>query len=88
MKAWQLAVASWLLTALIGFFGLQAWYTIWYYQEPVIDTVSQPGSSIVAVVSGLGLFALSFLFSCAMTVFAGRVASNENRHEGSYNKGS
>lgn len=78
MKVWHLAVVSWIVTVFIGVFGLNAWYTIWYYQEPVIDSVAEPDGFLVAVICGLGVLALSFLLSCALTILAGRVHTSRN----------
>lgn len=74
MKVWHLAAVSWLVTALIGVFGLNAAWTIWYFQEPVVDSIAQPGSYFIAVVCGLSVLVLSLLLSCALTALAGRVA--------------
>ena len=74
MKVWHLAAVSWLVTALIGVFGLNAARTIWYYQEPVVDSVAQPTNFFIAVVCGLSVLVLSLLLSCALTALAGRFA--------------
>ncbi|ABK05566.1 hypothetical protein Arth_4395 (plasmid) [Arthrobacter sp. FB24] len=73
MKVWHLAVVSWIVTVLIGVFGMNAWYTIWYYQEPVIDSVAEPDAFGLAVACGLGVLALSLLLSGALSIVAARV---------------
>ena len=73
MKVWHLAVVSWIVTVLIGVFGMNAWYTIWYYQEPVIDSVAEPDAFGIAVACGLGVLALSVLLSGALSIVAARV---------------
>ncbi|MFD0758758.1 hypothetical protein [Arthrobacter ulcerisalmonis] len=61
------------MTVLIGVFGMNAWYTIWYYQEPVIDSVAEPDAFGIAVACGLGVLALSFLLSGTLSIVAARV---------------
>ncbi len=78
MKVWHLAVASWIVTVLIGVFGMNAWYTIWYYQEPVIDSVAEPDAVGIAVACGLGVLALSVLLSGALSILAARVDTPKN----------
>lgn len=75
MRIWHLAVVSWIVTALIGVLGTTAARTIWFYQEPVVDTVVQPNSYFTAAISGLIVLVLSLLLSCALTVAAGRSAT-------------
>jgi Mg2+ and Co2+ transporter CorA len=72
MKVWHLAVVSWIVTVLTGVFGMNAWYTIWYYQEPVIDSVAEPDAFGIAVACGLGVLALSVLLSGALSILAAR----------------
>lgn len=74
MKLWHLAAVSWLVTALIGVFGINAAWTIWYFQEPVVDSVARPTSYFIAVVCGLSVLVLSLLLSCALIALAGRFA--------------
>jgi hypothetical protein len=78
MKVWHLSVMSWIITALIAVLGVAAASTIWYFQEPVIDSVAEPSSYFIAAVSGLVVLTLSFLLSCGLTVFAGQFANSGN----------
>lgn len=81
MKVWHLAVVSWVVTALIAVLGVTAARTIWYFQEPVVDSVAQPDSYFVAAVCGLLVLALSFLLSCALTAISGQFASGRRTNE-------
>lgn len=78
MKIWHLTVVSWIVTALIGVLGVTAASTIWYFQEPVLDSVAQPRSYFLAAICGLVVLTLSFLLSCALTALAGRCASGRS----------
>jgi hypothetical protein len=72
MKSWGLVFSSWAVTALPAFLGVSAGATIWYYQEPVVDSVPEPVSYFIAAYSGLAVLALSFVASTAVTVHVGR----------------
>ncbi|RJT79155.1 hypothetical protein D6T63_11075 [Arthrobacter cheniae] len=78
MKVWHLSVLSWIVTALIAVLGVTAASTIWYFQEPVVDSVAQPGSYSIAAVSGLVVLMLSFLLSCGLTVLAEQSAKGRS----------
>lgn len=81
MKVWQLAVVSWIVTALIAVLGVAAARTIWYFQEPVVDSVAQPDSYFIAAICGLLVLALSFLLSCALTAISGQLASGRRTND-------
>jgi hypothetical protein len=49
MKMVILAIAAWVLTGLIALLSVNAGATIWYYMEPVADTVPDPASYLAAV---------------------------------------
>ena len=80
VKVWHLAVASWIVTALIAISGINAARTIWYFQEPVVDSVVQPDSYFLAAVCGLLVLALSLLLSCALLLFFHHAPPFSNTH--------
>lgn len=63
-----LVVSSWVTTVLIAVLGVYAGQTIWYYQEPTIDTVSTPQSFFVAVYAGLAVLILTVAQSIGVSV--------------------
>jgi hypothetical protein len=81
VKVWHLAVVSWIVTALIAVLGVTAARTIWYFQEPVVDSVAQPDSYFVTAICGLLVLALSFLLSCALTAISGQLASGSRTND-------
>ena len=70
MKLIILAIAAWVLTGLIAVLGVNAGATIWFYMEPVVDSVPDPASYLVAVTVGFLALFLSFMISIAITVHA------------------
>lgn len=67
-----LAIAAWVLTGLIALLGVSAGATIWFYMEPVVDTVPDPASYFVAVCAGFLALCLSLAVSVGVTVHAAR----------------
>jgi hypothetical protein len=78
MKLIVLAIAAWVLTGLIAVFGVTAGATIWFYMEPVVDSVPDPASYFVAVAVGFLALFLSFMISIALTVHAARCNARPN----------
>ncbi len=79
-----LAIAAWVLTALIALLGISAGATIWFYMEPVVDSVPDPASYLVAVVAGFLALFLSLVVSVGVTVRVarcriGRQTASEDR---------
>lgn len=77
MKMVILAIAAWVLTDLIALLGISAGATIWFYMEPVVDSVPDPASCFVAVGAGLLALFLSFAVSVGITVQAARYTAAE-----------
>lgn len=73
------AVARWFLTGLIAIFGVNAGATIWFYREPVVDTVPDPGSHFVAATAGFLVLLLSLGVSIGVTVHATRCNAGRRR---------
>ncbi|MFC9336429.1 hypothetical protein [Arthrobacter sp. NPDC057009] len=67
-----LAIAAWVLTGLIALLGISAGATIWFYMEPVVDTVPDPTSYFVAAGAGFLALFLSVVISVGITVHAAR----------------
>lgn len=65
-----IAIAAWVLTGLIAILGLNAGRTIWFYMEPVVDTVPDPASYYVAVTAGFLAVLLSLAVSIGATIHA------------------
>lgn len=65
-----IAVAAWVLTGLIALLGLNAGRTIWFYMEPVVETVPDPASYYVAVTAGFLALLLSLTVSIGATIHA------------------
>jgi hypothetical protein len=72
MKMVILAVAAWVLTGVIALLGVSAGSTIWFYMEPVVDTVPDPASYYVVAAAGLLALFLSLVVSVGATVQAAR----------------
>jgi hypothetical protein len=77
MKMVILAIAAWVLTDLIALLGISAGATIWFYMEPVVESVPDPASYFVAVGAGLLALFLSFAVSVDITVQAARYTAAE-----------
>lgn len=73
-----IAVAAWVLTGLIAILGVNAGTTIWFYMEPVVDTVSDPVSYYVAVTAGFLALLLSLAVSIGATIHAARCNASRN----------
>jgi hypothetical protein len=67
-----LAISAWVLTGAIALLGVSAGSTIWFYMEPVVDTVPDPASYYVAAAAGLLALLLSLIVSVGVTVHAAR----------------
>lgn len=67
-----LAIAAWVLTGLIALLGISTGQTIWFYMEPVVDSVPDPASYFVAVSAGFLALVLSLAVSVGVTVHATR----------------
>ncbi|MFB9651926.1 hypothetical protein [Pseudarthrobacter oxydans] len=78
MKLVILAIAAWVLTGLIAVLGVTAGATIWFYMEPVVDSVPDPASYFVAVTVGFLALFLSFMISIAITVHAVQCNARQN----------
>ncbi|GGI83503.1 hypothetical protein [Pseudarthrobacter scleromae] len=78
MKLIIVAIAAWVLTGLIAVLGVSAGATIWFYMEPVVDSVPDPASYFVAVAVGFLALFLSFMISIAITVHAAQCNSRQN----------
>lgn len=63
-----MAIGSWIVTVLIAALGVAVGQTIWFYQEPLIDTLPQPGSYFTAVMLGLAALAGSAFVSILATI--------------------
>ena len=63
-----MAIASWIVTALITALGVAVGQTIWFYQEPLIDTLPEPASYLAAVILGVAALAGSASVSILATV--------------------
>jgi hypothetical protein len=72
VKILILAIAAWALTGLIALLGVTAGATIWFYMEPVVDSVPDPMSYFVAVGSGFLALVLSLAVSVGITIHAAR----------------
>ncbi|MHA7268709.1 hypothetical protein [Arthrobacter sp. HLT1-20] len=78
MQIKVIAVAAWVMTGLIGVLGLNAATTIWFYMEPVVDTVPDPASYYVAVTVGLLALLLSLAVSLGATIHVTRCEAIPN----------
>ncbi|MET4136726.1 hypothetical protein [Pseudarthrobacter sp. PvP090] len=72
MKMVILAITAWVLTGVIALLGVNAGSTIWFYMEPVVDTVPDPASYYVAAAAGFLALFLSLVVSVGVTVHAAR----------------
>ena len=72
MKMVVLAITAWVLTAVIALLGVSAGSTIWFYMEPVVDTVPDPASYYLAAAAGFLALFLSLVVSVGVTVHAAR----------------
>lgn len=72
MKMVILAITAWVLTGVIAILGVSAGSTIWFYMEPVVDTVPDPASYYVAAAAGFLALFLSLVMSVGVTVHAAR----------------
>ncbi|MDJ0319920.1 hypothetical protein [Pseudarthrobacter sp. PS3-L1] len=72
MKIGVLAIAAWIVTGLIVLLGVSAGATIWFYMEPVVDSVPDPASYGMAVGAGFLALFLSLAVSLSLTVYAAR----------------
>lgn len=68
MKSTLLIIATWAVTTSIAVFGASAAATIWFYVEPVMESVPDPASYAVSVYSGLLALALSAAVSVAISI--------------------
>jgi hypothetical protein len=73
-----LAVAAWALTGTIAVLGISAGATIWFYMEPVVDSVTDPASYLVAVGAGFLALFLSLAVSVGITVHAARCSAGDD----------
>lgn len=71
-----LATAAWSLTFVIAILGVSAGATIWFYMEPVVDSVPDPASYYVAATAGFLALLLSVVVSVGVTVHAGRCSAS------------
>lgn len=62
-----MAITSWIVTVLIAILGVMAGQTIWFYQEPLIDSLPMPPSYTVAVLVGLAALVCSLTLSIVAT---------------------
>ncbi len=76
MKIGVLVIAAWLVTGLIVLLGVSAGATIWFYMEPVVDSVPDPASYALAVGAGFLALLLSLAVSLGLTVHAARCRTN------------
>lgn len=67
-----LAIVAWNLTFLIAVLGISAAATLWFYMEPVVDSVPDPASYYVAAAAGFLALLLSLTVSVGVTVHAAR----------------
>ena len=67
-----LAIAAWTLTFVIAILGISAAATVWFYMEPVVDSVPDPASYYVAAAAGFLALLLSLAVSVGVTVHAAR----------------
>ncbi|MDP9989395.1 hypothetical protein J2S98_004585 [Arthrobacter oryzae] len=74
MKLVILVITAWVSTGLIALLGVSAGATIWFYMEPVVDSVPDPASYFVAVSAGFLALILSFSVSVGISVHAARFA--------------
>lgn len=72
MKMVVLAITAWVLTGVIALLGVSAGSTIWFYMEPVVDTVPDPASYYLAAAAGFLALFLSLVVSLGVTVHAAR----------------
>jgi len=70
MRIVILAITAWVLTGVIALLGVSAGSTIWFYMEPVVDTVPDPASYYVAAAAGFLALFLSSVVSVGVTVHA------------------
>ncbi|XTR51359.1 hypothetical protein ACOM2C_14160 [Pseudarthrobacter sp. So.54] len=70
MKMVILAISAWVLTGVIVLLGVSVGSTIWFYMEPVVDTVPDPASYYVAAAAGFLALFLSFGVSVGVTIHA------------------
>lgn len=68
MKSTLLIIATWAVTTSIAVFGVSAAATIWFYMEPVMESVPDPVSYAVSVCSGLLALVLSAAVSVAISI--------------------
>jgi len=68
MKSILLVIAAWTVTVLIGVLGVNAGATIWFYREPVMESVAEPASYFVAAYSGIVALILSFVVSLGISI--------------------
>lgn len=73
-----IAVAAWVLTGMIVILGLNTGRTIWFYMEPMVDTVPEPVSYYIAVAAGFMALLLSLAVSIGATVHAIRCNASRN----------
>lgn len=72
----SLAIAAWVVTGLIALLGISAGATIWFYMEPVVDSVPDPASYYVAAGAGFLALFLSLAVSIGITVHSVRCKSS------------
>lgn len=66
------AIAAWALTVSIVILGVNAGATIWFYMEPLQETVPDPTTYYVAATAGFMALFLSLVVSVGVTVHAAR----------------
>jgi hypothetical protein len=71
-----LATAAWSLTFVLAILGVSAGATVWFYMEPVVDSVPDPASYYVAAAAGFLALLLSVVVSVGATVHAARCSSS------------
>lgn len=72
MKIVVLALLSWLVTGLIVILGVSTGATIWFFMEPIVDSVPDPASYYLAVGAGVPALLLSAAVSVGLTIHAAR----------------
>lgn len=75
------AIISWGVTILVVALGVTVGQTLWFYIEPVMQTVDTPPSYGIAATVGIALFVFSLILSVLSTiaVFTGRNDRSETR---------
>jgi hypothetical protein len=77
MKTVILAITACVLTGVIVLLGVSAGSTIWFYMEPVVDTMPDPAIYYVAAAAGFLALFLSLVVSVGVNVHAARCNASE-----------